>query len=83
MAGFSVSAEVLLFPPQSADRRILRKAGRLCRVAGYEGKLETARPSGGKPFLFAHFDRSSLSIAEAASERARLDGLAQGMRRLR
>jgi hypothetical protein len=76
-------AEVLLYPPESADRRILRKVANLCRAAGYEGKLETARPSGGKPFLVAHFDRSPISMAEAAPERARLDALAQDIRWLR
>jgi hypothetical protein len=76
-------AMVLLYPPRSAGRERLRRLGALCRAAGYEGRFETARPTGRKPFLFAHYQKAPLRFDGTEAERARLDGLAAALRRLR
>lgn len=75
-------AEVLLHPPRSADRQRLRKLGSVIRTAGYHGQLDTARPAGRKPFLFAHYSNARPVVADPAAERARLDELADAMRRV-
>lgn len=75
--------DVLLFPPQTADRRRLRKLGSVIRDAGYTGKFETAHPAGGKPFLVAHYSKRRFPRDGPAAERRRLDALADAMRRLR
>jgi hypothetical protein len=74
---------VLLYPPQSAGRERLRRLGALCRGAGYEGKFETARPTGRKPFLFAHYQKKPIRFDRVEAERARLDELARALRLLR
>lgn len=75
--------DVLLFPPDGADRRRIRKLGALVRAAGYSGKLETAHPAGRKPFLVAHYSKRRFPRDGPAAERGRLDVLADAMRRLR
>jgi hypothetical protein len=74
---------VLLYPPRSATRDRLRQLTTLCRAAGYDGKFETARPGGRKPFLVGCFQKDPISFEATAGERARLDELAAAIRRLR
>lgn len=78
--GLHPEACVLLEAPESTNRRHLQRLTPLVRAAGYRGKLDRARPAGKEPFLFGHFWKARLGPGGAATERYRLDGLADALR---